>query len=137
MDRRENKDRLAGFQNPASLCLLLLFRSDLGDIMLLLPLPKLLDKGHYLLYQLFQLQGFGCQFVEESQRFLLPINGVNSLYTLVIVVPDGPELGVKLSQPDVKVEGVFVLCDDRKISAEYPRPNKIGGVSGLRSSEHG
>ena len=86
--------------------------------MLLLPLPKLLDKGHYLLYQLFQLQRFGRKFIEESQRFLLPVDGVNRLYALIVVVSYRPELGVKFGQPDVKVEGVLVFCDDREISAE-------------------
>lgn len=86
---------------------------------------------------MFQLQGFVREFVEESQRFLLPVDGVNRLYALIVVVPDGPELGVKFGQPDVKVEGVLVFRDDRKISTEYPCPDKIGGADGLRSSEHG
>lgn len=106
-------------------------------MMLLLPLPKLLDKGHHLLYQLFQLQGFGCEFVEESQRFLLSVDGVNGFHALIVIHTYRPELGIELGQPDVKVEGVFVLCDDRKISAEYPCPNKIGGAAGLCLSEHG
>lgn len=114
-----------------------LFRLLNGDIILLLPLPELLDKGHYLLYQLFQLQGFVREFVEECQRFLLPVNGVNGFYALIVIHTYRPELGVKLGQPGVKVVGVLVLCDDRKISAEYPCPNKISGVAGLRSSEHG
>ena len=86
---------------------------------------------------MFQLQGFGRKFIEESQRFLLPVDGVNGLHALVVVVPNSPELGVKLGQPDVEVEGVLVFRDDRKISTEYPCPDKIGGVSGLRSSVHG
>ena len=107
------------------------------NFVFLLPLPKLLDKGYHLLYQLFQLQGFVREFVEENQRFLLPVDGMNRLYTLIVVVSYRPELGVKFGQPDVKVEGVLILCDDREISAEYPCPDKIGGVAGLRSSEHG
>ena len=105
--------------------------------MLLLPLPELLDKDYHLLYQLFQLQRFGREFVEESQRFLLPVNRMNGLYALVVVVPDSPELGVELGQSDIEIVGVLVLCDDRKVSAEYPCPDKIGGAAGLRSSEHG
>ena len=31
--------------------------------MLLLPLPELFYQGYHLLYQLFQLQCFGCKFV--------------------------------------------------------------------------
>lgn len=105
--------------------------------MLLLPIPKFFCQSDHLLYQLFQLQRFGREFVEESQRFLLPVDGMNRLYALIVVVSYRPELGIKLGQPDVKVENVFVLCDDRKISAEYPRADKIGGATGLCPSEHG
>lgn len=108
-----------------------------GGFVLLLPLPKLFYQGNHLLYQLFQLQRFGCEFVEENLRFLLPVDGMNRLYTLIVVVSYRPELGVKFGQPDVKVEGVLILCDDREISAEYPCPDKIGGAAGLCSSEHG
>lgn len=104
--------------------------------MLLLPGAKLPDQGYHLLYQLLQFLGFGSQLVEESQRFLLPVTGVNSLYALVVVIPDGPELGIKLGQPHVKIKRVFVLRDDCKVSTEYPRPDKIGGVPGLCSAEH-
>ena len=107
-----------------------------SDFMLLLPGAKLPDQGYHLLYQLLQFLGFSRQLVEKSQRFLLPVKGVNGLYALVIVIPDGSELRIKLGQADVKIERVFVLRDDRKISAEYPRPDKIGGVAGLCSSEH-
>lgn len=107
-----------------------------SDFMLLLPGAKLPDQGYHLLYQLLQFLRFSRQFVEESQRFLLPVNGVNRLHALVIVVSYRPELGIKLGQADVKIERVFVLRDDRKVSAEYPRPDKIGGVAGLCSAEH-
>lgn len=62
---------------------------------------------------------------------------MNRLHALVVVVPDGPELGIKLGQPDIEIVGVLVLRDDRKISAEYPCPDKIGGAAGLCPSEHG
>lgn len=120
----------------AYLCLLLLFRSDLGDIMLLLPGAKLPDQGYYLLHQLLQFLGFSRQLIEKSQRFLLSVNGVNRLHALVVVVSYRPELGIKLGQADVKIERVFVLRDDCKVSAEYPRSDKIGSVPGLCSAEH-
>ena len=115
----------------------LFFRFLNSNFVLFLPLTKFFCQGYHLLYQLFQLQGFLREFVEESQCFLLPVNRVNRLYALVVVVSYRPELGVKLGQPDVKVVGIFVFRDDCKISTEYPCPDKIGGVSGLRSSEHG
>ena len=62
---------------------------------------------------------------------------MNRLHALVVVVSYRPELGVKLGQPDVEIKGVLVLCDDRKISAEYPCTDKIGGAAGLCPSEHG
>lgn len=107
-----------------------------SDFMLLLPGAKLPDQGYHLLYQLLQFLGFSRQLIEKSQRFLLSVNGVNRLHALVVVVSYRPELGIKLGQADVKIERVFVLRDDRKVSAEYPRPDKIGGIPGLCSAEH-
>lgn len=108
-----------------------------GDMMFLLPLAKLFCQGDHLPDQFGQLQRFPRQFVEKSQRFLLSVDGVNGLHTLVVVVSYRPELGVKLGQPDVEIVGVLVLRDDRKISTEYPGADEIGGVAGLRSAEHG
>lgn len=105
--------------------------------MLLLPLAKLFCQGDHLPDQFGQPQRFPRQFVEKSQRFLLSVDGVNSLHALVVVVSYRPELGVKLGQPDVKIVGILVLRDDRKISAEYPGTDEIGGGAGLRSAEHG
>lgn len=108
-----------------------------GYFMLLLPLAKLFCQGDYLPDQFGQLQRLLRQFVEKSQRFLLSVDGVNGLHALVVIHACRPELGVKLGQPDVKIVGVLVLRDDRKISAEYPGTDEIGGGAGLRSAEHG
>ena len=115
----------------------LFFRFLNSNFVLFLPLTKFFCQSHHLLYQLFQLQGFLRKFVEESQRFLLPVNGVNGLYALVIIHTNRPELGVKLGQPDVEIVGILVFRDDCKISTEYSCPDKIGGAAGLCPSEHG
>ena len=46
----------------------------------------------YLFAQFLQLTCFLRQFIKEGKRFLLPVNGVNSLHTLVVVVSDTAEL---------------------------------------------
>ena len=53
----------------------------------------------------FQFTGFFSEFVEKRKRFLLTVNGMDSLYTLVIVVPDASELLIESGEL-----GVVFLC---------------------------
>lgn len=46
----------------------------------------------YLFAQFLQLTCFLRQFIKEGKRFLFPINGMDGLYTLVVVVSDTAEL---------------------------------------------
>ena len=46
----------------------------------------------YLFAQFFQPACFLRQFIKEGKRFLLPVNGMDGLYTLIVVVPDTAEL---------------------------------------------
>lgn len=108
-----------------------------GNFMLLLPLAKLFSQGDHLPDQFGQPQRLLRRLVEKSQRFLLSVDGVNGLHALVVIHACRPELGVKLGQPDVKIVGVLVFRDDRKISTENPGADEIGGGAGLRSAEHG
>lgn len=45
-----------------------------------------------LLAYFFQFTGFFGKFVEKRKRFLLPVNGMDGLYTLVVVVSYSSEL---------------------------------------------
>ena len=55
----------------------------------------LLRKFDNLLAYFFQFTGFFGKFVEKRKRFLLPVNGMDGLYTLIVVVPDTAELLIK------------------------------------------
>ena len=59
-----------------------------SKILLFVPLRKFDN----LLAYFFQFTGFFGKFVEKRKRFLLPVNGVNSLYTLIVVVSYSSEL---------------------------------------------
>ena len=59
-----------------------------SEILLLEPLCQFDN----LFAEFLQLAGFFRQFVKESKRFLLPVNGMNGLYTLVVVVSNTAEL---------------------------------------------
>ena len=59
-----------------------------SEILLLEPLCQFDN----LFAEFLQLAGFFCQFVKERKRFLLPVNGMDGLYTLVVVVSNTAEL---------------------------------------------
>lgn len=59
-----------------------------GEILLFVPLCQFDN----LLAYFFQFTGFFGKFVEKRKRFLLPVNGMDSLYTLIVVVSYSSEL---------------------------------------------
>lgn len=59
-----------------------------SEILLFVPLCQFDN----LLAYFFQFMGFFCKFVEERKRFLLPVNGMDGLYTLIVVVSYSSEL---------------------------------------------
>ncbi len=59
-----------------------------SEILLLEPLCQFDN----LFAEFLQPAGFFGQFIKESKRFLFPVNGMDSLYTLVVVVSDTTEL---------------------------------------------
>ena len=59
-----------------------------SEILLFVPLCKFDN----LLAYFFQFTGFFGKFVEKRKRFLLPINGMDGLYTLIVVVSYSSEL---------------------------------------------
>lgn len=76
----------------------------------------------------FQFTGLFGKFVEKRKRFLLPINGVDSLYTLVIVVTYPSELLIESGQL-----GIIFLCFlinpyHLELSAEDTCKDKFGLV---------
>ena len=59
-----------------------------SEILLLEPLCQFDN----LFAEFLQLAGFFGQLIKESKRFLLPVNGMDGLYTLVVVVSNTAEL---------------------------------------------
>ena len=59
-----------------------------SEILLLEPLCQFDN----LFAEFLQLAGFFGQFIKEGKRFLFPINGMDGLYTLVVVVSNTAEL---------------------------------------------
>ena len=59
-----------------------------SEILLLEPLCQFDN----LFAEFLQLAGFFGQFIKESKRFLFPVNGVDGLHALVVVVADAAEL---------------------------------------------
>ena len=59
-----------------------------SEILLLEPLCQFDN----LFAEFLQLAGFFGKFVEKRKRFLLPVNGMDGLYTLVVVVSNTAEL---------------------------------------------
>lgn len=64
-----------------------------SEILLLEPLCQFDN----LFAEFLQLAGFFGQFIKESKRFLLPVNGMDGLYTLVVVVSYPSELLIESS----------------------------------------
>ena len=59
-----------------------------SEILLFVPLYQFDN----LFAEFLQFAGFFGQFIKESKRFLLPVNGMDGLYTLVVVVSNTAEL---------------------------------------------
>lgn len=58
-------------------------------------------QGDNLLAEVFQLTSFLGQLVKEGEGFLLTIDSVDALHTLVIVIPDASELLIESGQLSV------------------------------------
>ena len=76
----------------------------------------------------FQLTGFSSKFVEKCKRFLLPVNGVDSLYTLVIVVAYSSELLIESGQPGIIFLRFLINPHYLELSAEDAGKDKFGLV---------
>lgn len=89
-----------------------------------------------LLAYFFQLTGFSGKFVEKRKRFLLPINSVDSLYTLVIVVSDVSELLIESGELGVVFLCFLVNLHHLELSAEDAGEDKFGLVLHTRLFKH-
>ena len=95
-----------------------------SEILLFVPLCQFDNLSAYF----FQFTGFFGKFVEKRKRFLFSINGMNDLYTLVIVIPDTAELLIERGQPGIIFLRFLINPHYLELSAEDAGKDKFGLV---------
>lgn len=95
-----------------------------SKILLFVPFCKFDNLPAYF----FQFTGFFGESVEKRKRFLLPVNGMDSLYTLIIVVPDASELLIESGELGVVFLRLFVNLHYLELSTEDTGEDKFGLV---------
>ena len=95
-----------------------------SEILLFVPLCQFDNLSAYF----FQFTGFFGKFVEKRKRFLLPVNGMDDLYTLVIVIPDTAELLIESGELGVVFLRFLINLHYLELSAEDAGKDKFGLV---------
>ena len=95
-----------------------------SEILLFVPFCKFDN----LLAYFFQFTGFFGKFVEKRKRFLLPVNGMDSLYTLVVVIPDASELLIESGELGVVFLCFLINLHNLELSTEDTGKDKFGLV---------
>ena len=104
-----------------------------SEILLLEPLCQFDN----LFAEFLQLAGFFGQFIKESKRFLLPVNGMDGLYTLVVVVSNTAELLIESGELGVIFLCFLINLHYLELSAEDAGEDKFGLVLHAGLLEHG
>lgn len=104
-----------------------------SEILLFVPLCQFDNLPAYF----FQFTGFFGKFVEKRKRFLFPVNSMDSLYTLVVVVPDASELLIESGELGVVFLRFLVNLHYLELSTEDTGEDKFGFVFHARLLEHG
>ena len=104
-----------------------------SEILLFVPLCQFDNLPAYF----FQFTGFFGKFVEKRKRFLLPVNSMDSLYTIVVVVPDASELLIESGELGVVFLRFLVNLHYLELSTEDTGEDKFGFVFHARLLEHG
>ena len=103
-----------------------------SEILLFVPLCKFDN----LLAYIFQFTGFFGKFVEKRKRFLFPVNGMDGLYTLVIVIPDTAELLIESGELGIIFLRFLVNLHYLELSTEDACKDKFGLVLHTRLFKH-
>ena len=103
-----------------------------SEILLFVPLCQFDN----LLAYFFQFTGFFSKFVEKRKRFLLPVNGMDGLHTLVVVIPDTTELLIESGELGVVFLRFLVNLHYFELSAEDTGEDKFGLVLHAGLFEH-
>ena len=104
-----------------------------GEILLFVPLCQF----DYLFAQFLQLTCFLRQFIKEGKRFFLPVNGMDGLYTLIVVVSYSSELLIESGELGIIFLRFLVNLYDLELSTEDTGEDKFGLVLHARLLEHG
>lgn len=102
------------------------------EILLFVPLCQFDNLPAYF----FQFTGFFCQFIKERKRFLFSINGMNDLYTLVIVIPYTAELLIESGELGIIFLRFLINLHHLELSAEDTGEDKFGLVLHTRLFKH-
>ena len=103
-----------------------------SEILLFVPLCQF----DYLFAQFLQLTCFLRQFIKEGKRFLLPVNGMDGLHTLVVVISDTTELLIESGQLGVIFLRFLINLHDLELSTEDTGKDKFGLVLHAGLFEH-
>ena len=104
-----------------------------SEILLFVPLCQFDNLPAYF----FQFTGFFGKFVEKRKRFLLPVNGMDGLYTLVVVVSYSSELLIESGELGVIFLRFLINLHYLELSAEDAGEDKFGLVLHAGLLEHG
>ena len=90
-----------------------------------------------LLAYFFQFTGFFGKFVEKRKRFLLSVNGMDGLYTLIVVVSYSSKLLIESGKLGVIFLRFLINPHYLELSAEDAGKDKFGLVLHAGLLEHG
>lgn len=104
-----------------------------SEILLLEPLCQFDN----LFAEFLQLAGFFGQFIKESKRFLFPVNGMDGLYTLIVVVSYSSKLLIESGKLGVIFLRFLINPHYLELSTEDTGKDKFGFVFHARLFKHG
>ena len=81
--------------------------------------------------------GFFGKFVEKRKRFLLSVNGMDGLHTLVVVVPNTTELLIESGELGVIFLRFLINLHDLELSTEDTGKDKFSLILHAGLLEHG
>ena len=103
-----------------------------SEILLFVPLCQFDNLPAYF----FQFTGLFGKFVEKRKRFLLSVNGMDDLHTLVVVVPDTAELLIECGELGVVFLRFLVNLHYLELSTEDTGEDKFGFVLHIGLFKH-
>lgn len=104
-----------------------------SEILLFVPLCQFDNLPAYF----FQFTGFFGKFVEKRKRFLLSVNGMDGLYTLIVVVSYSSKLLIESGKLGVIFLRFLINLHYLELSTEDTGEDKFGFVFHARLLEHG